>query len=128
MANQKAPPGEGGAHTPASADHTITTESTPTQSECRSQSIATVRLSAVASLRRRRAASWRLPVLDSGRSDPWYYGDGPELRGYEAAAHHLLGNGLTPAPNLPALRAMRSCGGAAQRAAEVIADAWELTG
>src|SRR5271165_4432617 len=77
-------------------------------------------------LRRRRAASWRLPVLDSGRSDPWHYDDGPALHGYEVAASHLLGHGLTPAPNRVALRAMWRCGGTAQRAAEAIAGAWGL--
>jgi hypothetical protein len=79
-------------------------------------------------LRLRRAASWRLPVLDhSGRSDPWWYPE-PGIRGYEQAAHHLLGHGLLPAPNLPALRTMYRCGGYQRRVAEVIAEAWELAG
>jgi len=59
-------------------------------------------------LRRRRAASYRLPVLDCGRSDPWYY-DRPELSertadGYCAAALHLIAAGLLPAPDLGAMR------------------------
>lgn len=77
-------------------------------------------------LKRRREASRRLPVLDSGRSDPWHYDDGPALRGYEAAARHLLGHGLMPAPNCVALQSMWRCGGVSRRVAEVIAAAWEL--
>ena len=48
-----------------------------------------------AQLRRRREASWRLPVLESGRSDPWRYNDPPltdhELDGWLAAIAHLAG-------------------------------------
>jgi hypothetical protein len=42
-----------------------------------------------AGLRRRREASWRLPVLECGRSDPWYYDELPlsdhQLDGWVAA-------------------------------------------
>lgn len=75
--------------------------------------------------RMRRAASWRLPVLDSRRADPWWYE--PPSAGYEAAAHHLLGHGLTPAPNVTALRGMWNCGGAGRAAAEIVAERWGLT-
>lgn len=83
-------------------------------------------------LRRRRAASRRLPVLDSGRSDPWAAHDAgfsgntekPTLRGYAEAAHHLLAHDLTPAPNAPALRQMWKDGGDDRSAAQVIAEHW----
>lgn len=74
--------------------------------------------------RRRRAASWRLPELASSRSDPWHYE--PPAASYEAAAAHLLELGLTPAPNLPALRAMWKTRGEGQRAAWAICERWDL--
>lgn len=77
-------------------------------------------------LRRRRAASWRLPVLDSGRSDPWRY-LGPGERGYEDAAGNLLDHGLTPAPNLLALRSMWKASTDSRRVAQVIGERWELS-
>jgi hypothetical protein len=76
-------------------------------------------------LRRRRAGSYRLPVLDCGRSDPWHY-DEPGERGYLEAAAHLLGHGLTPAPNPAGLSHMRRRGGPARYSAGVIAERWEL--
>lgn len=78
-------------------------------------------------LRRRRAASQRLPVLPCGRSDPWHY-DPPTSPGYADAAHHLLGHGLLPAPNREGLHLMWRRGGHARRAAELIAERWELVG
>lgn len=76
-------------------------------------------------LRARRAASQRLPILDhSGRADPWFYG--PPTRGYELAARHLLDHGLTPAPNVPAMRVMWRHGGDQQRLAMRIAELWEV--
>jgi hypothetical protein len=63
-------------------------------------------------------------MLESGRSDPWLFDDGPAHRGYEAAARHLLDYGLTPAPNLPALRAMWKAGAESRRVAQVIAERW----
>ena len=77
----------------------------------------------IAGLRRRRAASRRLPVLDDGHADPWCYP--PPQRGYEAAAAHLLAYGLTPAPNLDAMRRMWRCGGEARRIARAVAERWE---
>lgn len=73
-------------------------------------------------LRRRRAASCRLPG-----GDPWRYPE-PGDRGYEDAAHHLLAHGLTPAPEPLALRAMWAAGGYRRDAAWTIADRWELLG
>ena len=82
------------------------------------------------SITRRREASWRLPVLESGRSDPWYYEPPTNcetaFRSYEDAARHLLSVGLTPAPNLTALHAMWKSGGQSRRAAQVIAARWGL--
>jgi hypothetical protein len=76
-----------------------------------------------ADLRRCRTASWRLPVLETGRSDPWWYPD-PGERGYEDAAHHLLSYGLIPAPNREGLRLMGKSGSESRRAAELIAERW----
>jgi hypothetical protein len=50
----------------------------------------------------------------------------PSTRGYADAAEHLLALGLTPAPNVPALRDMWREGGETQRAAYRIATAWEV--
>jgi hypothetical protein len=71
-------------------------------------------------LGRRREASYRLPVLRSGRSDPWWY-QPPGPRGYEQAALHLFERGLLPAPNREGLKAMCD-----RQAAEHIAQAWGL--
>jgi hypothetical protein len=81
-------------------------------------------------LRRRRAASYRLPVLDSGRADPWYY-DRPEpsertVEGYCAAATHLLALGLVPAPDLDAMRLMWRRDVEQRRLAQYIAERWEV--
>lgn len=56
---------------------------------------------------------------------PWRY-EPPGARGYEDAAHHLLGHGLTPAPNRAGLEAMWRRGGHSRRAAEFIAERWDL--
>jgi hypothetical protein len=77
-------------------------------------------------LRARRAASWRLPALDhTGLSDPWHY-DASGIGNYAAAAAHLLEQGLTPAPDLEALRVMRRRGGHHRRNAETITERWGL--
>jgi hypothetical protein len=76
-------------------------------------------------LRRRRAASWRSPILESGHADPWHYE--PLTAGYESAAAHLLGFGLLPAPNHEGLRLMWHRGGHTRQAAELIAERWELS-
>ena len=82
-------------------------------------------------LRRRRAASYRLPVLDSGRSDPWHY-DPPEpsertAEGYYATAQHLLAAGLLPAPNVPAMRVMWRRDVEQRELARLIADHWQVS-
>ena len=63
-----------------------------------------------AGLRRRREASYRLPVLHSGRADPWHYPEPPLsalwLAGAEDAAVHLLGAGLPPLLSLDTIRAL----------------------
>ena len=78
-------------------------------------------------LRQRRCASRRLPVLESSNSDPWHY-QPPGARGYEEAALHLLGNGLTPAPNRDGLTAMWRAGGESRETADLIAEIWGLAG
>jgi hypothetical protein len=74
--------------------------------------------------RRRRAASRRLPILDSGHADPWRYPE-PGVRGYAEAAQHLLSLGLTPTPNVPALQAMSRADGESRRVAQLISERWE---
>ena len=75
-------------------------------------------------LRHRRGASYRLPVLESGRADPWFYE--PTSASYEAAATHLLECGLTPAPNREGLQAMRTRGAHHRQSAKLIAERWDL--
>jgi hypothetical protein len=111
------PPGEGeGAHSPADARHHHHHQITG-HHPGRFDDTAIAR-----QLRNRRAASQRLPVLDSRRADPWHYE--PPSTGYEAAARHLLGHGLTPAPNRAALEVMRRCGGENRQLAAFIAERW----
>lgn len=82
-------------------------------------------------LRQRRSASYRLPALNCGCRDPWpcRHPDDQvtdrEVNGYRDAAQHLLAHGLTPVPNLPAMRAMWKRGGDQQRLAMQIAGRWE---
>ena len=49
----------------------------------------------------------------------------PGVDGYEAAAAHLLSVGLTPAPNIPAMRVMWRHGGDGRRLARTISEFWE---
>jgi hypothetical protein len=49
-----------------------------------------------------------------------------QVGAYEDAAVRLLGHGLTPAPNVAALRAMWAHGGDGRRMAQIIAERWEL--
>jgi hypothetical protein len=53
-------------------------------------------------------------------------GTDQQLRAYECAASHLLAVGLTPAPDVPALRVMWKAGPESRRMAQIIADRWEL--
>ncbi len=76
-------------------------------------------------LRNRRAAAQRLPVLGCGRSDPWHYE--PMTAGYAAAARHLMEQGLTPAPDVPALQELWQHGGEDQRLAVTIAERWQAS-
>ncbi len=86
----------------------------------------------LAAHRRRREAARRLPPLDCGCRDPWTcrHHDGPlserQLDAYADAAEHLLTVGVTPAPNLPAMRRMWRRGGDELRLAVQIAQRWEL--
>lgn len=72
----------------------------------------------------RRAAAQRLAIQPSGYADPWRYE--PPTAGYLEAAEHLLSQGLTPAPDLPAMRLMWQHGGAEQRLAIEIAERWAV--
>jgi hypothetical protein len=74
-------------------------------------------------LRIRRRASWRMPVLHCGRSDPWWWTESDE-RGFDSAAAHLLELGLTPAPHRDGLRSMRRRGGRSRQNAELITQRW----
>ena len=49
-----------------------------------------------------------------------------QIAAYEDAAAHLLAVALTPAPNVPAMRAMWKAGGRSRRVAQIIAERWEL--
>lgn len=83
-------------------------------------------------LRQRRAATCRLPVLDCGHhADPWTCRHDPvtltdqDVDGYRDAAQHLLACGLTPAPDLIAMRVMWRRGGADRDLVRAIAERWE---
>jgi len=88
----------------------------------------------LAGLHRRRTAAQDMRSLHCGCRDPWtcrHY-DEPVLLtdqfvdGYRDACEHLLAEGLTPAPNLDALRVMWQRRGEEQRLAIRIAEAWEV--
>jgi hypothetical protein len=70
----------------------------------------------VTGLGRRRAAAYRVPVLESGCSDPWRYDPLPltdcQLDGWQAAMVHLRGHGLTAIVPLAVWRALRERGAA----------------
>lgn len=85
----------------------------------------------IAGLRRRRNATYRLPPLDCGCVDPWSCGSSRNLReghaaSYSAAAEHLLNLGLTPAPNIPAMRELWQRSGDDRRLVQTIAERWEV--
>ncbi|MGB3286059.1 hypothetical protein [Mycolicibacter algericus] len=83
---------------------------------------------------RRRAAAHRLAIRPCGCSDPWLcqcYEPESEITdqfvdGYRDACEHLIGQGLAPAPYLPAMRLMWQRGGDEQRLAIRIAEVWEV--
>ena len=85
-----------------------------------------------AGLRRRRAASYRLPVLESGRRDPWYYdhpGQPSEkmVTAYRDAVLFVFDAGMTPAAFVPEMRALWRRGGDDQRLVRDICEHWELS-
>lgn len=83
-------------------------------------------------LRQRRAAASRLPVLDCGHRDPWTchhdQGDVTDryVDGYRDAAQHLLATGMTPAPNLAAMRVMWRRGGGDRDLVRTVSGRWEV--
>jgi len=83
-------------------------------------------------LRHRRIATQRIPELACGHVDPWTPACRNEstdrcIDGYRDAAQHLLAHGLTPAPNIAAMRDMWKRGGADQLLAVQIANLWEVS-
>jgi len=80
-------------------------------------------------LRQRRAATYRLPVLDCGHADPWTcHHHRPKLTGrsWLDAAAHLLEQGLLPAPDLDAMRTAWRTGGADRALALKVAERWDV--
>ena len=67
--------------------------------------------------------------------DPWTCRDyngtdeitGQYVDGYLDAALHLLSHGLTPAPDIAAMRVMWRRGGDDQRLARIISERWQVT-
>ncbi|KAA1249805.1 hypothetical protein F0Q45_13045 [Mycobacterium simiae] len=87
----------------------------------------------VAGLHRRRAHAYRVPRCDCGCPDPWTcrcdnHDEVTEqyVDGYRDAAQHILDAGLTPAPNVRAMRVMWRRGGSEQRLAQRISEPWEV--
>jgi hypothetical protein len=87
----------------------------------------------IAGIRRRRAATYRLPRRDCGCVDPWTCrcdDRGPSDRmvaAYEAAAETLLNEGFAPAPFLPEMRAMWSKSNRSREMVRTIASRWEVS-
>jgi hypothetical protein len=85
----------------------------------------------IAGLRRRRAAARRLPVLDSGRSDPWSYDrsrpSDKTVDAYQEAALHIFDAGMCPAAFMPEMRALWRRGGEDQRLVRDISERWPVT-
>lgn len=82
---------------------------------------------------RRRAAAQRLPVLECGCRDPWTcrccLGEQPSrlaVDAYRDAAIMLFGQGMTPAPRIPEMRALWRRGGEDRLLVEKISLRWEV--
>lgn len=88
----------------------------------------------VAGIRRRRAYADKASLLSCGRcTDPWTCRcreaqpiNDQYVDGYRDAAKHLLAQGLTPAPNVDAMRILWRRGGDDQRIARRISELWEV--
>jgi hypothetical protein len=122
--HQDRPPEENGPPDEVGGGAPRTTRATPTNPINYTSTLDSADTDILGQHRRRRAASWRLLVQESGRSDPWHY-QAPTA-GYEDAARHLLTNGLTPAPNVPALQAMWTASAESRAVAQLIVKRWEL--
>ena len=87
-------------------------------------------------LRRRRAASYRCEPLDCGHRDPSScrcHDDPPtdltselQVDAYRDTAVMLLGSGLSPGTNVPAMRVLWRRGGWEQRLVQTITLQWEV--
>lgn len=114
------PPG-GGGPTPEAADHTTNTTS-------RHQETGSAEY--IAGLRRRRAATYRLPQLECGCVETWPHKcDSQEpseqsVDGYAAAARHLLDYSLLPAPQLAEMRRLWNRKGRDRQLVQHIAERW----
>jgi hypothetical protein len=88
----------------------------------------------IAGLRRRRAATYRVPRLECGScADPWTCRcyDDPEptprmVDAYRDAVQTISGAGMTPAAFVPEMRAMWRRGGEYRRLAQTIAERWQV--
>lgn len=86
----------------------------------------------IAGLHRRRAATYRAEPLKCSCRDPWTckcYSDSDDttdqyIDGYRDAAQHLLAHGLTPAPNVVAMRGLWGRGGTDRDLARTVAERW----
>lgn len=78
-------------------------------------------------LGRRRAATYRVPPLECGCRDPWCHRCEPRpTKGYALAVEHLLAAGLSPWPDVQALREMWRADDRQRRIARTIAERWEV--
>lgn len=89
--------------------------------------------SVLAQMKRRQYIAIRSAPLNCGCRDPLVCRCGrPDevteqyVDGYRDAAHHLLSQGLTPAPNIAAMRVLWRRGGDEQRLAVRLSELWEV--
>jgi hypothetical protein len=87
-------------------------------------------MSGVTAWNRRHASARRLEPLDCGRhSDPWVCDcvtSRYSVDSYAAAARHLLAGGLTPAPDVEALRVLWRRSQADRDLVQAISALWEV--
>jgi hypothetical protein len=83
----------------------------------------------VAAWKRRHAAARRLEPLESGLVDPWMarLDERPSADTYAAAARHLLEHGLTPAPDIEAMRTLWRRSQEDRELVRTISSRWEMS-